>query len=100
MRIPLETVIGNVFIQSLEEGITYVPFSIIEDYAREIQNKRNVYFYFSRDEIRKAIDENFELCNKGIKCNRNINIEELKEKHLGWLPIDLAVVFSNTKISF
>ena len=40
----------------------------------------------------------FELCNKGIKCN--INIEELKEKHLGWLPIDLAVVFSNTKISF
>lgn len=98
IKIPLETLIGNVFIQALEEGITYVPFSIIEDYAREIQNKRNVYFYFSRDEVRKAIDENFELCNKGIKCN--INVEELKEKHLGWLPIDLAVVFSNTKISF
>jgi hypothetical protein len=32
-----------------------------------------------------------------VKKNR---IEELKEKHLGWLPIDLAVVFSNTKISF
>ena len=71
---------------------------IVECQAREIQNKRNVYFYFSRDEVRKAIDENFELCNKGIKCN--INIEELKEKHLGWLPVDLAVVFSNTKISF
>ena len=98
VKIPLEILIGNVFIQALEEGITYVPFSIIEDYAREIQNKRNVYFYFSRDEIRKAIDENFELCNKGIKCN--ISIEELKEKHLGWLPVDLAIIFSETKISF
>ena len=42
----------------------------------------------------------FELCNKGIKCNKNINIEELKEKHLGWLPVDLAIIFSETKISF
>ena len=104
-KIPIKTVIGNAFIQALEKGITYVPFSVIEDYAREIQKRSNrkIFFYFSRDEVYKAMDElgdAFELYDKGIRCDKDIDIEKLREIHLGWLPIDLAVIFSETKISF
>ena len=105
VKIPIETIIGSVFIQALEKGTTYVPFSVIENYAREIQKRssREIFFYFSRDEVYKAMDElgdAFELCDEGIRCDKDIDIEKLREIHLGWLPIDLAVVFSETKISF
>lgn len=97
VKIPIETIIGNAFIQVLEKGITYVPFSVIENYAREI------FFYFSRDEVYKAVNElgdSFELCDDGIRCDKDIDIEKLREIYLGWLPLDLAVIFSETKISF
>lgn len=105
VKIPIETIIGSVFIQALEKGITYVPFSVIENYAREIQKRshRKIFFYFSRDEVYKAMDElgdAFELCDEGIRCNKDIDIEKLREIHLGWLPLDLAVIFSEIKISF
>lgn len=105
IKIPLETIIGNAFIQALEEGITYVPFSVIEDYAREIQKRSNrkIFFYFSRDEVYRAVGElgdAFELCDEGIRCDKDIDIEKLREIHLGWLPLDLAIIFSEIKISF
>ena len=105
IKIPIETVIGSVFIQALEKGITYVPFSVIEDYAREIQKRSNrkIFFYFSRDEVYKAINElgdAFELCDEGIRCNKDVDIEKLRGIYLGWLPLDLAVIFSEIKISF
>lgn len=105
LEIPIETIIGNVFIQALEKGITYVPFSVIENHAREIQkrSRRKIFFYFSRDEVYKAMDElgdKFELCDDGIRCDKDIDIEKLREIHLGWLPLDLAVIFSEIKISF
>lgn len=105
IKIPIETIIGNAFIQALEEGITYVPFSVIENYAEEIQKRSNrkIFFYFSRDEVYKAVNElgdAFELCDEGIRCNRDIDIEKLREIYLGWLPLDLAIIFSETKISF
>ena len=37
-EIPLETVIGAVFVQSLEKGISFVPFSMIEEYARRVES--------------------------------------------------------------
>ena len=105
IEIPIETIIGNVFIQALEKGITYVPFSVIENYAGEIQKRssREIFFYFSRDEVYKAVNElgdKFELCDEGIRCDKDIDIEKLREIHLGWLPLDLAVIFSEIKISF
>lgn len=105
IEIPIETIIGNVFIQALEKGITYVPFSVIENYAREIQKRSNrkIFFYFSRDEVYRAVDElgdAFELYDKGIRCDKDIDTEKLRELHLGWLPLDLAVIFSEIKISF
>lgn len=36
-EIPLKTVIGAVFVQALEKGVSFIPFSTIEDYARRVE---------------------------------------------------------------
>lgn len=105
VKIPIETIIGNAFIQALEKGITYVPFSVIESYAEEVKKRsdRNLFFYFSRDEVHKAVHElgnGFKVYGSGIICDKDVDTNALKEKYLGWLPLDLAVIFSEIKISF
>ena len=47
-EIPLETVIGAVFIQSLEKGVSFVPFSII------ISSEKTPSFSYGDESARQA----------------------------------------------
>ena len=108
-EIPLETVIGAVFVQALEKGISFVPFSMIEEYARRVESisQRKLFVWFSRDRIRSAVDELGEMFDivevdgvRGILCLGDVDIERLRERSLGWLPIGVSIAFSETKVDF
>lgn len=108
-QISLETVIGNAFAHALEKGISFLPFSVIEQYADNVRNaiatQRKVVFYFGRDEMRKTLqncssvfEEAKEHGVPGIRFIGTLSAEELVEKYAGYLPLDLAVAFSRTKL--
>lgn len=108
-EIPLETVIGAVFIQSLEKGVSFVPFSIIEEYARLVESisQRKLFVWFSRDRMSAAVDtlgEMFDIvevnCVRGVMCLGDVDVERLREQSIGWLPLDVAIAFSETKVDF
>lgn len=108
-EIPLETVIGAVFIQSLEKGVSFVPFSIIEEYARLVESisQRRLFVWFSRDRMSAAVDtlgEMFDIvevnCVRGVMCLGDVDVERLREQSIGWLPLDVAIAFSETKVDF
>ena len=108
-EIPLETVIGAVFVQSLEKGISFVPFSMIEEYARQVESisQRKLFVWFSRDRMRSAVDELGEMFDivevdgvRGIICLGDVYIERLRERSLGWLPLDVAIAFSKATLDF
>lgn len=108
-KIPLETVISAVFVQALEKGISFVPFSMIEEYSRRVESisQRKLFVWFSRDRIRSAVDElgeKFDIVEvdgvRGIMCLGDVDIERLRERSLGWLPIGVSIAFSETKVDF
>lgn len=108
-EIPLETVIGAVFIQSLEKGVSFVPFSIIEEYARLVESisQRKLFVWFSRDRMRLAVDELGEMFDiiemdgvRGVMCLGDVDVERLRGRSFGWLPLDVALAFSETKVDF
>lgn len=108
-EIPLETVIGAVFVQSLEKGISFVPFSTIEDYACRVELiiQRSLFVWFSRDRTRSAVDELGEMFDivevdgvRGIMCLGDVDVERLRERSLGWLPLDVALAFSEARVDF
>ena len=105
----METVIGAVFVQSLEKGISFVPFSMIEEYARRVEsiNQRKLFVWFSRDRMRSSVDklgEMFDIVEingvRGVMCLGDVDVERLRERSLGWLPLDFALAFSETKVDF
>lgn len=106
-EIPLETVIGAAFVQSLEKGRNFVPFEVIESYIYRVglTTNRKIFVWFSRERVDAAVKElgnEFEITEvnrvRGIKCS-GTDIEKLRERSIGWLPLDLAIVFSQTKIN-
>ena len=106
-RIPLETIIGAAFVQSLEKGYNFIPFEVLENYVSQVGliTKRKISVYFSRERMDEALDElgnKFEIMEidkvRGIKCS-GTDIEKLRERSIGWLPLDLAIAFSQTKIN-
>lgn len=108
-EVPLETVVGAVFVQSLEKGISFVPFSMIEEYARRVESisQRKLFVWFSRDRMRSAVDELGEMFDivevngvRGVICLGDVDIERLRERFLGWLPIGVLIAFSETKVDF
>ena len=109
-QIALETVIGNAFAHALDKGISFLPFSVIEQYADDVRNsiavQRKIVFYFGRDEMRKALrncssifEEAEEHGMRGIRFIGSLSARELVEKYAGYLPLDLAVAFSRTKLN-
>lgn len=108
-EIPLETVIGAVFVQSLEKGISFVPFSMIEEYARRVESisQRKLFVWFSRDRMRSSVDklgEMFDIVKvegvRGVICLGDVDLQKLRERSLGWLPIGVSIAFSETKVDF
>ena len=108
-EIPSETIIGIVFVQALEKGISFVPFSTIEDYARRVESisQRRLFVWFSRDRMSAAVDtlgEMFDIVEingvRGVMCPGDVDVERLRERSLGWLPLDFALAFSETKVDF
>lgn len=108
-EIPLETVIGVVFVHALEKGVSFVPFSTIEDYARRVESisQRKLFVWFSRDRMRSAVDELGEMFDivevdgvRGIMCLGDVDIERLRERTFGWLPLDVAIAFSKATLDF
>lgn len=106
-EIPLGTIIGAAFVQSLEKGYNFVPFEVIESYIYRVGliTNRKLFVWFSRDRMAAAINElgdKFEITEvdrvRGVKCS-GTDIEKLRDKSLGWLPLDLAIAFSETKIN-
>lgn len=93
----------------MDKGISFLPFSVIEKYAddvrNDISNQHKVVFYFGRDEMRKTLqncssifEEAKEHGVRGIRFIGTLSAEELVEKYAGYLPLDLAVAFSRTKL--
>lgn len=108
-EIPLETVIGAVFVQSLEKGISFVPFSMIEEYARRVESisQRKLFVWFSRDRMRSAVDklgEMFDIVEvdgvRGIMCLGDVDLEKLRERSIGWLPLDVVAAFLEAMVDF
>lgn len=108
-EVPLDSVIGAVFIQALEKGISFIPFSTIEDYARFVESisQRKLFVWFSRDRTRSAVDELGEMFDivevdgvRGVMCLGDIDLEKLRERSIGWLPLDVALAFSDVKVDF
>lgn len=108
-EIPLETVIGAVFVQSLEKGISFVPFSMIEEYARRVESisQRKLFVWFSRDRMRSAVDklgEMFDIVEvdgvRGIMCLGDVDLEKLRERSIGWLPLDVVAAFLEARVDF
>lgn len=108
-QISLETVIGNAFAHALDKGVFFLPFSVIEKYADDVKNavcnQRKVVFYFGRDEMRRTLGncssifvEAEEHDVRGIRLIGNLSAMELIGKYRGYLPLDLAVAFSRTKL--
>ena len=99
-ELSLETVVGAVFVQALEKGISFVPFSTIEDCARRVESisQRRLFVWFSRDRMSAAVDtlgEMFDIVE--VNC---VRVERLREQSIGWLPLDVAIAFSETKVDF
>lgn len=108
-EIPLETIIGAVFVQALEKGISFIPFSTIENYARRVEliSQRSLFVWFSRDRMSVAVDtlgEMFDIIEingvRGVMCLGDVDVERLRERSLGWLPLDVASAFSETNVDF
>lgn len=108
-EIPLETVIGAVFVQTLEKGISFVPFSMIEEYARLVESisQRKLFVWFSRDRMRSAVDELGEMFDvvevdgvRGIMCLGDVDLEKLRERSIGWLPLDVVAAFLEAMVDF
>ena len=108
-EIPLDTVIGAVFVQALEKGISFVSFSTIEDYARRVEaiSRKRLFVWFSRDRTSSAVDtlgDMFDIVEvdgvRGVMCLGDVDIERLRERSLGWLPLDVAIVFSKATLDF
>jgi len=108
-EIPLETIIGIVFVQALEKRISFVPFSTIEDYARRVEliSQKKLFVWFSRDRMSAAVDELGEMFDiievngvRGIMCLGDVDVERLRGRSLGWLPLDVALAFSEVKMNF
>ena len=108
-QILLETVIGNAFAHVLDKGIFFLPFSVVEKYADDVRNtvfnQHKVVFYFCRDEMRRTLEncssifvEAEEHGVRGIRFIGNLSAMELIEKYRGYLPLDLAIAFSRTKL--
>ena len=108
-QILLETVIGNAFAHALDKGVFFLPFSVIEKYADDVRNavftQRKVVFYFGRDEMRRTLGNCSSIFVevedhgvRGIRLIGNLSAMELIEKYRGYLPLDLAVAFSRTKL--
>lgn len=87
----------------------FLPFSVIEKYADDVRNivfnQRKVVFYFCRDEMRRTLEncssifvEAEEHGVRGIRFIGNLSAMELIEKYRGYLPLDLAIAFSRTKL--
>lgn len=109
-QIALEIVIGNAFAHTLDKGISFLPFSVIEQYADDVRNavatQRKVVFYFGRDEMRKTLrncssifEEAEEHGVRGIRFIGTLSAKELFEKYNGFLPLDLAIAFYRTKLN-
>ena len=108
-EIPLKTVIGAVFVQALEKGISFVPFSMIENYACRVESisQRKLFVWFSRDRMRSAVDDLGEMFDivevdgvRGIMCLGDVDLEKLRERSIGWLPLDVALAFSEARADF
>lgn len=108
-EIPLETVIGAVFVQALEKGISFVPFSKIEDYVCRVESisQRRLFVWFSRDRTSSAVDalgDMFDIVEvdgvRGVICLGDVDLQKLRERSLGWLPIGVLIAFSETKVDF
>ena len=108
-ELSLETVVGAVFVQALEKGISFVPFSTIEDCARRVESisQRRLFVWFSRDRMSAAVDtlgEMFDIIEingvRGVMCLGDVDVERLREQSIGWLPLDVAIAFSETKVDF
>lgn len=108
-EIPLETVIGAVFVQALEKSCSFIPFSTIEDYTCRVESisQRKLFVWFSRDRVWSAVDELGEMFDivdvdgvRGIMCLGDVDIERLRERSLGWLPLDVALAFSEARVDF
>jgi len=108
-EIPLETIIGAVFVQALEKGISFIPFSTIENYARRVESisQRRLFVWFSRDRMSATVDtlgEMFDIIEvngvRGVMCLGDVDVERLRERSLGWLPLDVALAFSETNVDF
>lgn len=57
--------------------------------------------------MRSAVDELGEMFDivevdgvRGIMCLGDIDLEKLRERSLGWLPLDVVVAFSETRADF
>lgn len=108
-EIPLDSVIGAVFVQALEKGVSFVPFSTIEDYAHRVESisQRRLFVWFSRDRTSSAVDalgDMFDIVEvdgtRGVMCLGDIDLEKLRERSIGWLPLDVALAFSEAKVDF
>ena len=109
-QIALETIIGNAFAHALDKDISFLPFSVIEQYADDVRTsiavQRKIVFYFGRDEMRKTLqncssifEEAEEHGVRGIRFIGILSAKELFEKYNGYLPLDLAITFYRTKLN-